>query len=112
MKFCKLKNRGNQVFAFRFDGVNYQIPPGGTVPLPEHIAQHGYKKSAFAVDKYSNLGTHQCAIEGVHEEAPLKPEEEAKVGEHLDMEVVGKVEGRKMKKHAFTNRAETSDLGT
>jgi len=106
MKIVNVVNRGKDAFSFRFDGVLHTVPPGGTVPMSEPIAWHGYKKSAFAVDKYSNLGTHQLAIEGVHEAPPLKPEEEEKVGEHLDLSVVSQMEGKKFTKKKLAHRVD------
>jgi hypothetical protein len=103
MRILNVYNRGDKTFTFKFDGFNYNIPPGGPTPIQFDAAWHGFTKSAFGVNIYSNTGVFQLAIEGSHNIAPLSEEEKIKIGQYLDHDFIGKIEGNKFGQKKFSN---------
>ena len=96
----ELKNRmKNKPFIFMWDSREFIIPPLDSIHIVEPAAWHGYSRSKFMWDPYTNTVDHLVGIVGIHncdeiEKAPT---------ELMDRNAIEDHEGMKSKVLAFSN---------
>ena len=62
----------DQPFTFMWDTREFSIPPGGSMPVIEPAAWHGYARSKFMFNPYTNEIDHLVGIEGIHNCEPIQ----------------------------------------
>jgi len=87
----ELKNRmANKEFVFMWDSREFHIPPGGAIHCVEPAAWHGYSRSKFNFNPYTNEVDHLIGIVGIHnvdtiEETPTEIMDRKSIEEHDGM---------------------------
>ena len=114
MAILQIVNRTSEEFQFKFNSEYFYVPPGpDSIPMDEHAAWHGFLKSAYGVDQYTNIGKFKLGIVGFH---PIEMIEESdaetrRMKSYLDHDIIADVEGKKYISKSVTNRMEITDPG-
>jgi hypothetical protein len=96
----ELKNRmTNKPFTFMWDSREFTVPPGGTLHCVEPAAWHGYSRSKFNFNPYTNGIDHLIGIIGLHDVTPIvEPPTEL-----MDRKAIEEHDGMKAEVKKFAN---------
>ena len=96
----ELKNRmTRQPYTFMWDSREFTVPAGGTLHCVEPAAWHGYSRSKFNFNPYTNEINHLIGIVGLHNVSPI---EEAPT-ELMDRKAIEEHDGMKSEVKTFSN---------
>jgi len=96
----ELKNRmTRQPYTFMWDSREFTVPAGGTLHCVEPAAWHGYCRSKFNFNPYTNEIDHLIGIVGSHDVSPI---EEAPT-ELMDRKAIEEHDGMKSEVKTFSN---------
>jgi len=96
----ELKNRmTRQPYTFMWDSREFTVPAGGTLHCVEPAAWHGYSRSKFNFNPYTNEISHLIGIVGLHNVSPI---EEAPT-ELMDRKAIEEHDGMKSEVKTFSN---------
>ena len=105
-----LKNRmKNKDYVFMWDSREFKVPAGGELHCVEPAAWHGYARSKFNFNPYTNGIDHLIGIVGKHDVTPI---EEAPT-ELMDRKAIEEHDGMKSEEKKFSNpiARETTQFG-
>jgi hypothetical protein len=106
----ELKNRmPNKAFTWMWDSREFTVPAGGTLHCVEPAAWHGYSRSKYNFNPYTNEIEHLIGIVGKHDVSPIQEEPT----ELMNRKAIEEHDGMKSEVKKFANPIvrETTQFG-
>lgn len=107
----ELKNRmKDKPFSFMWDSREFTVPAGGTLHCVEPAAWHGYARSRFQWDIYTNQIDYLIGIVGKHDVSPIQTDRPTDL---IDRKAIEEHDGMKSQLKTFANpiARETTQFG-
>jgi hypothetical protein len=96
----ELKNRmTKKPYTFMWDSREFTVPAGGTLYCVEPAAWHGYARSKFNFNPYTNEINHLIGIIGLHDVTPI----DEPPTELMDRKAIEEHDGLKSVEKTFSN---------